>query len=164
MVRAGVRAILATDDGVEVVAKAVDGYQSVELVRAHRPQVALLDIRMPGLDGLAAAHEIAAVAPTTGVIMPSGRRGLLRHRATVVGRLPSRALESDSRLARPLRRVKTIVTTIVQLLWSQSPRRSRLCWCRGPPQSSLRRVGLRHAGSRRVGLLLRSPHRTGLPR
>jgi DNA-binding NarL/FixJ family response regulator len=69
MVRAGVRAILATDGGIEVVAEAADGHQAIELVRAHRPDVALLDIRMPRLDGLAAAAEIAAVAPATGVIM-----------------------------------------------------------------------------------------------
>ena len=69
MVRAGVRAILAADDGIEVVAEAAGGHQAVELVRAHRPDVALLDIRMPGLDGLAAAEEIRAVAPATGVIM-----------------------------------------------------------------------------------------------
>jgi DNA-binding NarL/FixJ family response regulator len=69
MIRAGVRAILATDGGIEVVAEAADGYQAIELVRAHRPHVALLDIRMPGLDGLAAADEIAAVAPATGVLI-----------------------------------------------------------------------------------------------
>ena len=69
MVRAGVRAILATDGSIEVVAEAAHGHQAVELVCAHRPHVALLDIRMPGLDGLAAADEIAAVAPATKVIM-----------------------------------------------------------------------------------------------
>ena len=69
MVRAGVRAILASDHGIEVVAEAEDGRAAVELARAHRPHVALLDIRMPGLDGLAAAGEIAAVAPATSVIM-----------------------------------------------------------------------------------------------
>lgn len=69
MVRAGVRAILASDNSIEVVAEAEDGRQAVELARAHRPHVALLDIRMPGLDGLAAAGEIAAVAPATNVIM-----------------------------------------------------------------------------------------------
>lgn len=69
MVRAGVRAILATDRGIEVVAEATDGRQAVELVRVHRPDVALLDIRMPGLDGLAAADQIGAVAPATSVVI-----------------------------------------------------------------------------------------------
>jgi DNA-binding NarL/FixJ family response regulator len=69
MVRAGVRAILATDAGIEVVAEAADGRAAVELARAHRPDVVLLDIRMPGLDGLRAAEEIAVAAPATSVII-----------------------------------------------------------------------------------------------
>ena len=69
MIRAGVRAILATDPGIEVVAEAGDGHAAVELVRAHRPRVALLDIRMPRLDGLAAAAEIRRVVPETATIM-----------------------------------------------------------------------------------------------
>lgn len=69
MVRAGVRAILARDAGTEVVAEAADGHEAVELTRRHRPDVVLLDIRMPGLDGLAAAARIHQVLPTAGVIM-----------------------------------------------------------------------------------------------
>jgi DNA-binding NarL/FixJ family response regulator len=69
MVRAGVLAILASDEGIEVVGEAADGRQAVELARAHRPDVVLLDIRMPVLDGLAAANEMAAVAPASRVIM-----------------------------------------------------------------------------------------------
>jgi DNA-binding NarL/FixJ family response regulator len=69
MVRAGIRAILATDPDIDVVAEAGDGHQAVELVRSHRPDVALLDIRMPRLDGLAAAAEIRRLVPATAVVM-----------------------------------------------------------------------------------------------
>ncbi|MFC9974563.1 response regulator [Spirillospora sp. NPDC127200] len=69
MIRAGVRAILSADPGIEVVAEAADGRAAVEAVRAHRPHVALLDIRMPRLDGLAAAAELRRTAPDTGVII-----------------------------------------------------------------------------------------------
>ncbi|MEU9330307.1 response regulator transcription factor [Streptomyces canus] len=69
MIRAGVRAVLATDPDIEVVAEAVDGHDAVELVRRHRPAVAVLDIRMPGMNGIDAAAEIHRTVPTTSVIM-----------------------------------------------------------------------------------------------
>lgn len=69
MVRAGVSAILASGGESEVVAEAGDGREAVELARAHRPDVALLDIRMPRLDGLTAAEEIVRTVPGTAVAM-----------------------------------------------------------------------------------------------
>nr|WP_274389135.1 response regulator transcription factor [Streptomyces taklimakanensis] len=69
MIRAGVRAILSTDPGIEVVAEAGDGREAVELARAHRPDVALLDIRMPRLDGLAAGEQITRSVPGTAVVI-----------------------------------------------------------------------------------------------
>ncbi|GIG64056.1 response regulator [Phytomonospora endophytica] len=69
MIRAGVKAILATDPGIEVVAEAGDGREAVELARAHRPDIALLDVRMPRLDGLAAAAEMRKAVPDTKVVM-----------------------------------------------------------------------------------------------
>jgi DNA-binding NarL/FixJ family response regulator len=69
MIRAGVKAILATDPSIEVVAEAGDGRAAVEAVQKHRPAVALLDIRMPVLDGLAAGAEIRRTVPETAVVM-----------------------------------------------------------------------------------------------
>ena len=59
LVRAGFRALLDAQDGIEVVGEAEDGRQAVELAAEQRPDVILMDIRMPVLDGLAATREIA---------------------------------------------------------------------------------------------------------
>jgi DNA-binding NarL/FixJ family response regulator len=68
-VRAGVCAILTAEAGIEVVAEAADGREAVEAVRRHRPDVVLLDIRMPRMDGLAAGAEIRRTVPDTAVVM-----------------------------------------------------------------------------------------------
>ncbi len=69
MIRAGVRAILAKASGIEVVAEASDGHEAVAAVRRHQPDVALLDIQMPRLGGIAAAARIRREASGTAVIM-----------------------------------------------------------------------------------------------
>jgi DNA-binding NarL/FixJ family response regulator len=69
MVRAGVRAILGTDDEIEGVAEAADGVEAVDAVRRHRPDVAVLDIRMPRMDGLAAGAEIRRTVRETAVVI-----------------------------------------------------------------------------------------------
>ncbi|MEV8371325.1 response regulator transcription factor [Kribbella sp. NPDC056861] len=69
MVRAGVRAILDSDETIEVVAEAADGAEAVALAQRHRPDVAVLDIRMPRMDGLAAGAEIKRTVPETAVVI-----------------------------------------------------------------------------------------------
>lgn len=69
--RAGIRALLQTLDDIEVVAEAGDGRDALRLAAAHRPDVVLMDIVMPNLNGLDAAARIAHAYPHTRVIMLS---------------------------------------------------------------------------------------------
>ncbi|MVA76142.1 response regulator [Auraticoccus sp. F435] len=69
LVRAGVRAVLASDPTIEVVAEAGDGRSAVEAARRHRPDVALLDVQMPELDGLDAGAEIVRLLPGTRTVV-----------------------------------------------------------------------------------------------
>ena len=60
LVRAGLRALVEAEPGMTVVGEAGDGDTAVEVVRRERPDVVLMDIRMPGTDGLAATQRISA--------------------------------------------------------------------------------------------------------
>jgi DNA-binding NarL/FixJ family response regulator len=69
--RAGLRSLLQALDDVEVVAQAGDGREALRLLEAHRPDVVLLDIMMPDLNGLDAVAQIARPCPGTRVIILS---------------------------------------------------------------------------------------------
>ena len=69
LVRAGLRKILAVDDNLTVVGEAEDGQRGVEQARALRPDVVLMDIRMPILDGIEATARITAAELPTRVVM-----------------------------------------------------------------------------------------------
>jgi len=69
LMRAGLRAVLSSDEGVTVVGEASDGRGSVELVRRLSPDVVLMDVRMPDLDGISATREILAGTPGVKVVI-----------------------------------------------------------------------------------------------
>jgi DNA-binding NarL/FixJ family response regulator len=69
LVRIGLRKILDVEPDLDVVGEAFDGAQAVEAAERLRPDVVLMDIRMPVLDGIAATHRIVAHRPVTRVLM-----------------------------------------------------------------------------------------------
>ena len=69
IVRAGLQGLLSSQDDFEIIGEAANGREAVELVRTHHPDVALLDLRMPVLDGVSTTEEIKRVSPSTQVLV-----------------------------------------------------------------------------------------------
>jgi len=69
LMRAGLRGVLASDEAIEIVAEAADGRDAVHRARLHSPDVVLMDVRMPDLDGIAATEQLLAARPQTRVVI-----------------------------------------------------------------------------------------------
>jgi RNA polymerase sigma factor (sigma-70 family) len=69
LMRAGLRSVLASDDTIEVVGESADGRAAIASARSYRPDVVLMDIRMPELDGISATRDLLAGAPDAKVVV-----------------------------------------------------------------------------------------------
>jgi len=69
VVRMGLRAALEVEPDFTVVAEAANGQEAIDKARVHRPEIVLMDVRMEGMDGVAACREIRSELPATRVLM-----------------------------------------------------------------------------------------------
>jgi DNA-binding NarL/FixJ family response regulator len=63
LMRAGLKAVLSSDDEIDVMGEAGDGHTAIQQARAEKPDVVLMDVRMPDLDGISATRKLLAVSP-----------------------------------------------------------------------------------------------------
>ncbi len=69
LIRQGIRVLLMTEPGMEVIGEAANGKEALKLVEELRPEVVLMDVRMPEMDGVTATREITTAHPEIGVII-----------------------------------------------------------------------------------------------
>jgi len=86
LIRAAIAALLGMEADLEVIAQAASGTEAVAMARRHRPDVAVLDLQMPGLDGIAVAEELRSELPDCAslIVTSHGRPGHLK-RALAAG-------------------------------------------------------------------------------
>ncbi|MDC0773966.1 response regulator transcription factor [Streptomyces sp. HD] len=83
VVRAGLTVLLSGRDDIDVVAEAADGRQAYEAAQQHRPDVVLLDVRMPGVDGISALPYLVHIAPV--IMLTYSRENEIVHEALRLG-------------------------------------------------------------------------------
>ena len=133
LIRGALSALLDLEEDFEVVASVGRGDEVADAAEAHRPDVALLDIEMPGLDGLAAAAILAARAPDCRVVILTtfGRAGYLRRAMEagavgfVVKDAPPEALADAIRRVMAGQRVVDPVLAAATLAAGESPLTAR---------------------------------------
>lgn len=107
LIRGALAALLALEDDLLVVAEAASGPEALAMARAHRPDVAVLDLQMPGADGVSVATSLRAELPgcKTMIVTSHGRPGHLKRALAVGVRAFAPKTVSAQRLAELIRTV-----------------------------------------------------------
>ena len=112
IVRKGICALLSTEEGIEVVGEAADGQRVIEQVERLRPDVVLMDLVMPGVDGLAATRRINADWPETRILVLTSFAGVDKIMPAIkAGALGYLLKDSDP---------EVLVDSIRQVYWGNS--------------------------------------------
>ena len=125
LVRGALSALLSLEPDLTVVAEVGSGDLVLEAVREHRPDVVLMDVEMPGLDGIAATAQVRAACPETRVLIVTtfGRPGFLR-RAMQSGAAGFVVKDTPAaQLADAVRRVHAGLRVVDPALADRQPRR-----------------------------------------
>lgn len=69
IVRSGIKLLLESEEGIEVVGEALDGREAIKMAKELKPDIVLMDIAMPGIDGLEATRKIKAAQPNTEILV-----------------------------------------------------------------------------------------------
>jgi DNA-binding NarL/FixJ family response regulator len=138
LVRAGLRVLLEAEAGVEVVGQAGDGWKAIELVDRLRPDIVVIELKMPGLDGLEVAREVARRCPESRVVILSTSAD----EASVVEAFRSGAAAYVLKQAEPSQLVQAIEEAAAGRLFLSFPLSERaietyLRWAEGRPPDPL---------------------------
>jgi DNA-binding NarL/FixJ family response regulator len=151
LVREGFRAILEAEDDIGVEGVAADGREAIALTRELSPDVVLMDVRMPGLDGIAATNEIMRMTnPPRVLMLTTFDLDEYVYEALKVG--ASRFLLKDAPRGRLAEAVRTVVQGDV-LLDAAVTRRMVERFVRRPPPSTVRPPGLESLSDRELDVL-----------
>ena len=98
VVRMGITALVSTEPDMEVVGEAADGNQAVEMFHRLKPNLVLMDLRMPAKDGIAATKEIRAASPNASVLMLTTYDGDTEIHRAAVAEVPVRPHHAQLRV------------------------------------------------------------------
>ncbi|GAB4450710.1 MAG: hypothetical protein OHK0041_12880 [Anaerolineales bacterium] len=143
--RRNTRLMLATLDDLEVVAIAANGAQAVQLAKEHQPDIALLDINMPEMDGLTAYREILKMRPDTGCVIISAEKDPTTLRAAM-------SIGVQEYLIKPFTvdELESAINRVRERIWQMRAKLAQTAQLQRQREAYLLQLAVEYAKSRRT--------------